>query len=138
MAKHSEVGPACRVKLLDITRSLPQRIEGQFRQHWGFAPAVWNLYFREQLNLGISLSVKQASSIHTPADSRAEDAAMAAAALLQKLEHGFYLDRGKRRKINGDFSTFQFPDGHTCKLFCVIVHMLPMQHVFPNLQMSRS
>jgi hypothetical protein len=123
MAKHSEVGPACRVKLFDITRSLPQRIEGQFRRHWGFAPAVWNLYFREQLNLGISLSVKQVAPKDTPADSRAEDAAMAAVGLLQKLDHGFYLDRGKRRKINGDFSTCQFPDGHTRKMCCVLIKL---------------
>jgi hypothetical protein len=43
---HSAIGPACTVKLFDVTRSLPQRIEGQFRRHWGFAPAIWNLYFR--------------------------------------------------------------------------------------------
>ena len=42
---HCYEGPACKVKLFDITRGLPQRIEGQFRRHWGFAPALWNLYF---------------------------------------------------------------------------------------------
>ena len=43
---HSHVGPACKVKLFGITRGLPQRIEGQCRRHWGFAPALWNLYFQ--------------------------------------------------------------------------------------------
>ena len=45
---HSYVGPACKVQLFDITRGLPQRIEGQYRRHWGFTPALWNLYFRER------------------------------------------------------------------------------------------
>ena len=31
--RHVTPGPACRVKLFDITRGLPQRIEGQFRRH---------------------------------------------------------------------------------------------------------
>ena len=30
---HSAIGLACKVRLFDITRSLPQRIEGQFRRH---------------------------------------------------------------------------------------------------------
>ena len=34
---HSCVGPACKVQLFDITRGLPQRIEGQFRRHWGLS-----------------------------------------------------------------------------------------------------
>ena len=37
---HSRVGPASKVKLFDITRGLPQRIEGKFRRHWGFTPAL--------------------------------------------------------------------------------------------------
>ena len=41
---------ACEVKLFDLTRGLPQRIEGQYRRHWGFLPGLWNLYFREQVN----------------------------------------------------------------------------------------
>ena len=45
-----------------------------------------------------------------PNKSVDEDAAMAAAALLQKLEHGSYMDNGKRRKINGDFSKLMFAE----------------------------
>ena len=107
---HSKVGPACRVQLFDITRGLPQRIEGQFRRHWGFTPALWNLYFRERINLGISLSVRTKTQAGTPKALTDEDAAMAAAALLQKLQHGFFMDRGKRRKINGDFSKLIFAE----------------------------
>ena len=78
--EHSTIGPSCMVRLFDITRGLPQRIEGQYRRHWGFTPALWNLYFRERVNLGISLSVKNRSV--DPASGQVEDAAMAAAALV--------------------------------------------------------
>ena len=40
--EHSAVGLACRVKLFDIARGLPQRIEGQYRRHWSFTLALWN------------------------------------------------------------------------------------------------
>ena len=40
-----------------------------------------------------------------------EDVAMAAATLVKKLEHGFYVDQnGRRRKINGDFSKLLFAE----------------------------
>ena len=61
---HYAMGPATKVKLSDITRGLPQRIEGQFRRTWAFAPALWNLYFRERVNLGAGLSVKQGQKMH--------------------------------------------------------------------------
>ena len=31
--QHMAMGPACKVKLFDLTRGLPQRIEGQYRRH---------------------------------------------------------------------------------------------------------
>ena len=86
---HSHVGPACKVQLFDITRGLPQRIEGQYRRHWGFAPALWNLYFRERINLGVGLSVKRVCEVSSPSSSIDTDAATAAADLLVKLEKGF-------------------------------------------------
>ena len=107
---YSRVGPACKVQLFDIARGLPQRIEGQFRRHWGLTPALWNLYFREQINLGASMSLKRNMETRAPNDCLDEDAAMAAAALLRKLENGTYMDRGKRRKINGDFSKLIFAE----------------------------
>ena len=87
-------------KLFDLTRGLPQRIEGQFRRSWGFAPALWNLYFRDRVNLGASLSIKRGLQLQErSADTIETDAALAAADLLQKLEKGEYkLPNGRRNK----------------------------------------
>ena len=98
--KHN--GTYCRVILFDLTRNLPQRIEGHYRRHWGFTPGLWNMYFRERINLGISLTVKHKLEAAAPQDAKEEDASMAAEALFKKLEHGYYLDKGKRRKTNGE------------------------------------
>ena len=51
-----------------------------------------------------------------PQDAKEEDASMAAEALFKKMEHGYYLDTGKRRKTNGDFSKLSFAE-----------HIAPMQ-----------
>ena len=72
------------MKLFDITRGLPQRIEGQYRHHWSFAPALWSLYFRERINLGVGLSLKRSADV--AGQGGETDAAMAAADLIQKLE----------------------------------------------------
>ena len=82
---HSIVGPACKVRLFDLTRGLPQRIESQFRRHWGFTPALWNLYFRERLNLGGNLHVKTTTSLEPDTENKDTDAAIAAADLFHKL-----------------------------------------------------
>ena len=115
--KNTAVGPACEVKLFDLTRGLPQRIEGQFRRHWSFTPALWNLYFRERINLGGSLRVKSDANVQSTADAVDTDAAIAAAELLKKLDTGYYMDRGKRRKINGDYSKLIFAENH-CRRGC--------------------
>ena len=107
---HAAVGTACEVKLFDITRGLPQRVEGQYRRHWSFTPALWNLYFRERLNLGVGLSVKRNLADASSGQEVETDAALAAADLLQKLEKGFYIDNGKRRRINGDASKLLFAE----------------------------
>ena len=73
-----------KVELSDITRGLPQRIEGQYRRHWGFTPALWNLYFRERVNLGVNLSVKTGTREGPGASDLETDAAMAAKDLLEK------------------------------------------------------
>ena len=117
--EHQLMGPACEVKLSDLVKGLSQRIEGQFRRHWGFIPALWNLYFRERINLGGGIQVKtnapgaEVSSSDVP-DT---DAAMAAASLLQKLESGHFMDKGKRRKIDYDASKLPFAEhlSHTEK-----------------------
>ena len=94
---HDRVGPACKVQLFDITRGLPQRIEGQYRRHWGITPALWNLYFRERINLGVSLNVKSKMDVRIPNKSVDEDAAMAAAALLKNWSMGFTWIRVKEK-----------------------------------------
>ena len=99
--------------LFDLTRGLPQRIEGQYRRHWGFAPALWNLYFRECVNLGASLKVKREIKASTPHDTVEQDAAQAAAGLVKILESGSYTVNGKRRKINGDFTKLIMADNLT-------------------------
>ena len=73
------MGPSSKVKLLDITRGLPQRIEGQVRRTGAFAPALWNLYFRERVNLGAGLSVRQGHKRHEARDNNVETAAAIAA-----------------------------------------------------------
>ena len=73
---HDMVGPACSVRLFDLTRGLPQRIEGQYRRHWGFAPGLWNLYFREQIKLGLSLSAVSRGKRAEPFVNIEHDAAM--------------------------------------------------------------
>ena len=110
---HFAIGSASTVKLFDLTRGLPQRIEGQLRRHWGFTPALWNLYFRERVNLGGSLSIKRGQRLQgKSAESVETDAAIAAADLLQKLEKGSYLlPDGRRRKINNDASKLMFAVG---------------------------
>ena len=83
---HATIGPACTVRGFDITRRSPKHIEGQFQRHWGFVPALWNLCFREHVNLGISLSVKsQHLSLGTD-EVKEQDAAMAASDLDEKFK----------------------------------------------------
>ena len=50
------------------------------------------------------------ATVQSTADNADTDAAMAAAELLKKLDTGYYMDRGKRRKINGDFSKLMFAE----------------------------
>ena len=53
-------------------------------------PAIWNLYFRERVNLGISLSVKNRQLSLGTDEIKEQDAAMAARDLLEKLDHGYW------------------------------------------------
>ena len=50
---------AAEVRLLDLVRGLPRRVEAQFRRHWQFVPGLWNLYFRECVNFSKHLSTRQ-------------------------------------------------------------------------------
>ena len=108
-----QVEPA-KVKLFDLTRGLPRRVEAQFRRHWHFVPGLWNLHFREQLNTGGSLSAVARAGPAEPLENVEQDAAMAAADLYEKLHTGWYQTQtGKRRRIDGDVSKLRWAVGVT-------------------------
>ena len=99
------------MRFFDITRGFPQRIEGQYRRHWVFTPALWNLYFRGLVNLGFSMTVKSHTKNIDKEEWQQEDAAMAVAALVKKLQNGVYIDQNKkRRKFKGYFSKLLFAE----------------------------
>ena len=106
---HFAAGPAREVGLFDVARGLPQRVEGQYLRHWGIAPALWKLHFRERVNLGASLIV--AKSLGTGGGNQSADtgAVIAAADLFEELEKGHFKDSiGKRRRVDGDVSKLKF------------------------------
>ena len=102
------------VKLYDLARGMPRRIEAQYRRHWSCVPSLWNLYFREQLNLGMSLSATSRGKRAELLDDVEQDVAMAAAKLYEQLEQGYYRDQNqKRHRITGDMSKLRFAEGIT-------------------------
>ena len=110
-----QVEPA-KVKLYDVTRGMPRRIEGQYRRHWAFVPTLWNLYFREQVNLGVGLSAGTKMLASAPQEDIEQDAAMAAAELYKHLQSGHYrTQNGKRMKIDGDMTKLRFAEGISAK-----------------------
>ena len=77
---------------------------------------LWNLYFRERVNLGQSLALKSKPAVSAPLAVSEEDAAMAAARCYQRLQEGTYVGaEGKRRAIAGDTSKLLFAEGTTQK-----------------------
>ena len=105
---------AAKVQIFDLARSLPRRIEGQFRRHWAFVPGLWNLYFRNQVNLGTSLGAVERGRKGTPQEDVQQDFVLAAANLMHKLEHGTYLTQhGKKRRIDGDMTKLRYAEGIT-------------------------
>ena len=130
---------AAEVKLFDITRSLPQRIEGQFRRHWSFVPGLWNLYFREQINLGANLRLGAQARTSEPAIGMDVDAAMAAADLYEKLHRGYYTTPdGKRCKIDGDTSKLSFAVGISDKQKQLLADFRFRTRLLPGTQEIRS
>ena len=71
---------------------MSQHIVGQHRRHWGFIPGLWNLHFRNEINLGMSLSTATHASTEAPAAPEEQDAGVAAASLYDKLVSGVYVD----------------------------------------------
>ena len=70
----------------DITRGLPRGIESQLQRHWGFVPTLWNLYARQPVNVGISLSVKNRQLSLGTEENKEQDAAMAARGQFDQFE----------------------------------------------------
>ena len=54
--------------------------------------------------------MKSRADVQSTADAADTDAATAVAELLKNMRAGCYTDRGKRRKINGDFSKLAFAE----------------------------
>ena len=93
---------------------MPRRIEAQYRRHWSYVPGLWNLYFREQVNLGASLRSVSRGAAAEPQDQVEQDSALAAADLYDKLHAGYYVSQtGKRCKIDGDMSKLRFAEDIT-------------------------
>ena len=70
------------------------------------------MYFREQINLGISLKTVSRTTRSTPAAPHEQDAAVAAANLYERLTSGYYRDlSGRRHKIDGDTSKLFYAEG---------------------------
>ena len=105
---------AAEVKIFELTRRVSQRVEGQYRRHWGFVPALWNLRLRNEINMGISLKSATHTATEAPAAPVEQDAAVAAANLYVQLTSGVYIDnQGKRRKVDGDTSKLMYAIGVT-------------------------
>ena len=123
---------AAQAKLFDVTRGLAQRIEGQYRRHWSFVPGLWNLYFREQINLGISLKAPTAIQQALTAKSVEVDAAIAAAELHKLLIDGTYTDArtGKKQRIDKDVSKLPFADGITQAQKFKKLEVSPIDRIF--------
>ena len=114
LPEHHAQAPAAKVKLFDLVRSMPRRIEAQYRRHWNYVPGLWNLYFREQVDLGTSLGAISRGVAAEPQEQPEQDAAMAAADLYEKLHTGYNTTQpGKRRKLEGDVSKLRFAEGVT-------------------------
>ena len=105
---------AAVVTLEDLVKGLPRRVEAQFRRHWWFTPALWNLYFRERVNFSKHLSLRHKADPSNPTSFDDQDAALSAKRIYHRLETGTFTDAaGKRRPIAGDTSKVLFADGTT-------------------------
>ena len=122
-----------------MTRSFAQRIEGQFRRDWSIIPGLWNLYFREQINLGVSLKAVSRTTSNMPALPTEQDAAVAAANLYERLSSGSYRDQyGRRRKIDGDTSKLMYAEGITTLQKRLLADMRFRTRMIPGSQEIRT
>ena len=104
------------VQCADLARGMARRCEAQYRRHWQFLPGLWNLYFREKVNTGPSLSMQSKVQAATPEEPVEQDGAVAAAQLYQLLNSGHYKNQaGARCKIDGDMTKLRYAEGITAK-----------------------
>ena len=89
MEKHCRIGDACTVELFDLVKGLSQRIEGQFRRDWSFVPALWNMYFKECLLSGHSISVGTLADASQPTAISRELLTVALEKIYNKLDSPF-------------------------------------------------
>ena len=128
-----------RVKLYGITGSLPPQVEAQYRRHWSFVAGLWNLYFKEQVNLGSGLSAVSRGKASKPQNAVEQDAAMAAADLYDKLQSGYYTTQdGTRKKIDGNASKLRFAEGVTAKQKQLFADFSFRTKLIPSTQEVRS
>ena len=107
---------AAQVELIDLVKGLPRRVEAQFRRHWAFVPALWNLYFRERINFGKQLWTRQTQkgkgSEPATFDHDDDDKARLAGRLYKRLEKGYYTDANNvQRPIGGDTTKLYYAVG---------------------------
>ena len=103
---------ASPVRMADFVHGMSQRVEAQYRRHWGFVPSLWNLHFRNEINLGMSLSARATHEATEATEYNEQDAAVAAAALYKLLETGVYKDgQGRRRRIDWDYAKLPYAIG---------------------------
>ena len=80
-----------------------RRIEAQYKRHWNFVDSLWNIYFCEQLNLGLSLSATAREKESEAVDDIEQDIAMQSAKLYEMLRNCCYRDQNQKiRKIDND------------------------------------
>ncbi|CAE7035435.1 esrp2 [Symbiodinium sp. CCMP2592] len=100
------------VSLWDLVRGLPRRSECQFRRHWNLIPGLFNLFFRHELNQGLSLSVYKPAARSIDGGQWEQSAAKAAADLYTKLQTGVYRSTtGQLRPSNHDFTKLRYAIG---------------------------
>ena len=103
---------AAEVTLLDQVRGLPRRVEAQFRRHWTFVPGLWNIYFRERVNLSKQLFAREKQKTTDPVCRDEENKARLAEKIYQRIEKGSYEDaQNVRRPIAGDTSKLHWAVG---------------------------
>lgn len=126
---------APKVSLSDLVRGLPRQLVGQFRRHWSFIPALWNLFFRQKVHQSGAVRAQAIINPEEPQEDVEEDAASAAAAAYKILHTGSYgTPSGKRRKIAGDVAKLLYMDHKSDKIKELVRKFLYSSSKLPGTQ----